>query len=115
LISTSQSDIGVERGVVNCNGPNKSFDYTRSEEERNSAVFDVDCHVLGFGEATKEKRKSFNRSFIEETSVIARESSSCKFYMRNKRRRRRRSRTKLLGGGKNHHHHHHHPSSNIIS
>jgi predicted RNA-binding protein with PUA domain len=47
----------VERGVVNCTGPNKSFDRTRSEEERNSAVFDVNGHVVGFGEATKEKMK----------------------------------------------------------
>jgi hypothetical protein len=65
----------VERGVVNCTGPNKSFDRTRSEEERNSAVFDVNGHVVGFGEATKEKRKSFN---AVRRRLIARESSSCK-------------------------------------
>jgi len=65
----------VERGVVNCTGPNKSFDRTRSEEERNSAVFDVNGHVVGFGEATKEKRKSFN---ADRRRLIARES--CNFY-----------------------------------
>ena len=73
----------MERGVVNCTGPNKSFDYTRSEEERNSAVFDVNGHVVvGFGEATKEKRKSFNA--IRRRLIARESSSSCNFYMRNK-------------------------------
>jgi predicted RNA-binding protein with PUA domain len=72
----------VERGVVNCTGPNKSFDRTRSEEERNSAVFDVNGHVVGFGEATKEKRKSFNA--IRRRLIARESSSSCNFYMRNK-------------------------------
>jgi hypothetical protein len=48
----------LERGVFHCTGPNKSFDCTRLEEERNSALFDVNnSHVVGFGEATKEKMK----------------------------------------------------------
>jgi hypothetical protein len=68
-----------ERGGFHCTGPNKSFDCTRSEEERNLALFDVNSsssHVVGFGEATKEKMKDEGQEAKEKTP-------DWNFYMRN--------------------------------